>query len=68
MAVTECIRQFLALDVIDSDPALVSSRNSNRWATSGDVPEYAYKSLGTLWVGPGTSSNTLLRTYKLAIW
>ena len=53
------IRQFLANDVVDSDPAVVSADNSASWPTSADVADYGYKSLGTIWVGVPTTSPTL---------
>ena len=53
------IRQFLANDVDDGDPSAVSASNSAAWPTSADVADYAYKSLGTIWVAAATTSATL---------
>ncbi len=53
------IRAILAADITDLDPSVVSANNSAAWPTSGDVADYGYKSLGTIWVGPGTSTPTL---------
>lgn len=68
MSVAECVKRFLALDITDGDPAVVSTRNSSIWATSGDVAPYAYRSLGFLWIGTGTSTPQLLNRNQLGIW
>lgn len=60
MTIAICVQQYLALDVVDGSAATVSSRNPSIWPTAGSVPEYAYKSLGTLWMGKPVSSSQLL--------
>jgi hypothetical protein len=47
------------MDVNDSSAAAVSALNSSVWPTAADVADYAYKSLGTLWIGAATPSSDL---------
>lgn len=54
----KAIQYYLCQDVVDGSAASVSAANPTIWATAADVPDYAYKSLGTIWTGaPTTSSN-----------
>lgn len=53
------IKQFLANDIVDANPATVSASNAACWPTSADVADYGYLSLGSIWVGVPTTSSVL---------
>jgi len=61
MTIAIALQQYLALDVVDGDATIVSSRNPSIWPSSSYVPEYAYKSLGTLWMGRSVSSTQFIQ-------
>lgn len=55
----QAIRYYLSQDVTDGSAATVAANNPTLWASSAVVPDYAYKSLGTIWLGAPTLSSTL---------
>ena len=68
MSISQCIADILSKDVTDDTEANALTRNPNFGWTLGTVPEYAYKSLGTLWVGPSTSQASLLKRNCMGVW
>ena len=55
----EAVRYYLMQDVVDGVAATVSANNAGFWPLASDVPDYAFKSLGTIWFGSVTPSSTL---------
>jgi hypothetical protein len=68
MGVAKEIADFLSGDIVDGIPADVITRNPNFGWNTGNLPEFTYKSLGTLWIGPSTTEDKLLKRIKLQIW
>lgn len=68
MSVADIIINTLGGDITDGDPSVVSTRNPEYWPTASDSPDFTYKSLGTLWIGAGTTQNQLTRRIELEVW
>lgn len=61
MSLGQCIVDILSNDVTDGDPNTVISNNSIYGWDLSTVPEFTYKSLGTLWIGTGTTQSQLAK-------
>lgn len=66
----KAIQLYIASDVASSvvtTASGVQAANSDLWPTVSQVPPYAYKSLGEIWIGVSAASGTLLNrvVYKL---
>ncbi len=68
MSIAACVADFLSGDITDSDPNTVLAANSDYDWTLLNLPEFTYKSLGTLWVGPSTTQAQLLKRYSVGVW
>ena len=55
----KAIQYYLAQDVIDGSASTVSTNNPTLWPTASDVPDYAFESLGTIWLGAPSLSSDL---------
>ncbi len=67
MSLAACFVDILSKDVTDIAPSTVVSGNSSSGWTLLTVPEYTYKSLGTLWISPSTSPTTLAKRNSLGV-
>jgi hypothetical protein len=52
------IRNYLSSDTISTTSSSVSAANSDVWPTSASVADYAYKSLGELWLLTSTPASS----------
>lgn len=59
MDIAKVIHYNLVRDVTDRDPEILVSSYPAVFSASGQVPEYLYKSLGTLWLGTTSASADL---------
>lgn len=56
----KAIRYYLMQDTVSGSASTVSTDNPNLWPTAADVPDYAYKSLGNLWLSSATPVSSQL--------
>ena len=57
--ISDCIKQFLSLDVLSEQASAVQARNTDLWSSAAEVPDYAYKCLKDIWVGTRAASGEL---------
>lgn len=57
--ISELLRYNLINDYTDRDPQEFVTNYSTVFSASGQVPEYLYKSLKTIWLGSGAASSEL---------
>lgn len=63
MPVTECLKIYMADDDTGETASAVSARNSAKWPTAADVPDYAYKPLTQILIGAAGDTDGLLKRY-----
>lgn len=56
----KAIRDYLSKDLISSTAAAVAAANPTLWASAANVPDYAYKSLGSIWLLTASLTSSVL--------